>query len=66
MIKTEQPRKTPAERQAHIDHFITRWKAERKNADEAFEERIKTPEYKAMINKLKEANAVRGITTPGL
>ena len=66
MTETQQPQKTLAERQEHIHRFTTRWKAERKKADEAFEEWIKTPQYKAMINNLKEKNVGRGIPTPGL
>ena len=66
MIETQQPQTTLAERQEHIHRFITRWKAERKKADQAHEAWVKTPEFATIVNKLKERNAANGISTPGL
>ena len=52
------------ERQANIHRFIKRWKEERVKADEEFENRVKTPEYQAMLKELREKNAERGIIIP--
>ena len=55
---------TPEERQANIHRFIKRWKEERAKSDEEFENRVKTPEYQAMLKELREKNAERGIIIP--
>ena len=55
---------SPEERQVNIHRFIKRWKEERVKADEEFENRVKTPEYQAMLKELREKNAERGIIIP--
>ena len=55
---------TLEERQANIHRFIKRWKEERVKSDEEFENRVKTPEYQAMLKELREKNAERGIIIP--
>ena len=52
------------ERQANIHRFIKRWKEERVKVHEEFENRVKTPEYQAMLKELREKNAERGIIIP--
>ncbi|MEI7587741.1 hypothetical protein [Runella sp.] len=63
-METPQNEFTPEERQANIDHFIKRWKEERVKDTEEFEERVKTPEYQAMLKELRKKNAERGIYIP--
>jgi hypothetical protein len=63
-METTQKELTPEERQANIDRFIKRWKAERAKADEEFEARVKSPEYQAMLKELRKKNAERGIIIP--
>ena len=42
------------ERQANIHRFIKRWKEERVKVHEEFENRVKTPEYQAMLRELRK------------
>ena len=55
---------TPEERQANVDRFIKRWKEEKAKTEQEAKERFKTPEYQAMLKKLREKNAKRGIIIP--
>jgi hypothetical protein len=45
--------------------FFTKWKEGREESRKETFERVKTPEYQNMLNKLKTENAKRGISTPG-
>ena len=55
---------TPEERQANVDRFIKRWKEEKVKDEQEAKERFKTPEYQAILKKLREKNAERGIIIP--
>ena len=55
---------TPEERQANVDRFIKRWKEEKAKDEQEAKERFKTPEYQAILKKLREKNAKRGIIIP--
>lgn len=63
-MKTPQDELTREERQANIDRFIKRWKEERIKVEIEAEERMKSPEYQAMLKELREKNAKRGIYIP--
>jgi acyl-ACP thioesterase len=55
---------TPEERQANVDRFIKRWKEEKIKDEQEAKERFKTPEYQAILKRLREKNAERGIIIP--
>ena len=55
---------TPEERQANVDKFIKRWKEEKAKDEQEARDRFKTPEYQAILKKLREKNAKRGIIIP--
>lgn len=54
----------PEERQANVDKFIKRWKEEKAKDEQEARDRFKTPEYQAILKKLREKNAKRGIIIP--
>jgi phosphopentomutase len=63
-METVRKELTNEERQANIDRLIARWKASREESRRETEERVKTPEYQAMLRELRKKNAARGIIIP--
>lgn len=56
---------TPEEKKKHLHDIIKQWKKDTTEAQEALDKKCETPEFKAVLKKLKEANAKRGIIIPG-
>lgn len=63
-METVKKELTKEERQANIDRLISRWKASIEESRREAEERVKTPEYQAMLKELRRKNAARGIIIP--
>jgi phosphoglycolate phosphatase-like HAD superfamily hydrolase len=57
---------TPERTQANGNKFIKRWKEEKEKSQREAEAYAKTPEFKEILKRLKEANAKRGIFIPGV
>ncbi len=57
---------TSKEKQERIHKIIAEWKRRRAENEAEIREKVKTPEFKAMIQELKERNAKKGIIIPGI
>lgn len=57
---------TEEERQAHVARFLKRWKEEKQETEAEAKAFAATAEYKEILKQLKERNAARGITIPGV
>lgn len=64
-METTAKKMTEEERRQHQHFIIQEWKKNVAEAKANLSAKIKTPEYKAMLKRLKEENAKNGIIIPG-
>lgn len=64
----ENEKQIPAakKKQERVHEIIAEWKRRRAEDEKESSERVKTPEFKAMIQELKKRNAKKGIIIPGI
>ncbi len=60
-METTQKIMTEEERQAHIAHFLKRWKEEKHQTEEEARQRFQSSEGQAILKELRRKNAERGI-----
>lgn len=63
-MATQEKNTISPEKRRRMNDIILHWKKDVAEAETNFEARQKTPEYKAMLKRLREKNAERGIIIP--
>ena len=53
------------EQQERVHQFLSEWKKKKAEEEKEAQEAFQTPEYQAMLEKLREQNAAKGIRISG-